>query len=221
MYLKDRENAELLGMTHPQYMAVKYQAESLIHATGDESDHSYGNLYDPSEYLKDYCALAMHRETWDEDLMLRSSKDYSKIVTQISLKRQDLVELTRQIPWPEIKNAGRINFMKPGQKSCKSFELCSHRNKHAFRPLYDRILRIMRKAEDFRPGDFNAITVNFNEQGQLHVDSNNEGESYGFAVGNYQKGGRIVQSKDDKVKLYNGPITQKGKFSSTTGKCPT
>ena len=39
--------------------------------------------------------------------------------------------------------------------------------------------------------------------------------------GNYQKGGRIVQSKDDKVKLYNGPITQKGKFSSTTGKCPT
>ena len=111
--------------------------------------------------------------------------------------------------------------MKPGQKSCKSFELCSHRNKHAFRPLYDRILRIMRKAEDFRPGDFNAITVNFNEKGQLHVDSNNEGESYGFAVGNYQKGGRIVQSKDDKVKLYNGPITQKGKFSSTTGKCPT
>ena len=221
MYLKDRENAELLGMTHPQYMAVKYQAESLIHATGDESDHLYGNLYDPSEYLKDYCALAMHRETWDEDLMLRSSKDYSKIVTQISLKRQDLVELTRQIPWPEIKNAGRINFMKPGQKSCKSFELCSHRNKHAFRPLYDRILRIMRKAEDFRPEDFNAITVNFNEQGQLHLDSNNEGESYGFAVGNYQKGGRIVQSKDDKVKLYNGPITQKGKFSSTTGKCPT
>ena len=111
--------------------------------------------------------------------------------------------------------------MKPGQKSCKSFELCSHRNKHAFRPLYDRILRIMRKAEDFRPGDFNAITVNFNEQGQLHLDSNNEGESYGFAVGNYQKGGRIVQSKDDKVKLYNGPITQKGKFSSTTGNCPT
>ena len=221
MYLKDRENAELLGMTHPQYMAVKYQAESLIHAPGDESDHSYGNLYDPSEYLKDYCALAMHRETWDEDLMLRSSKDYSKIVTQISLKRQDLVELTRQIPWPEIKNADRINFMKPGQKSCKSFELCSHRNKHAFRPLYDRILRIMRKAEDFRPGDFNAITVNFNEQGQLHLDSNNEGESYGFAVGNYQKGGRIVQSRDDKVKLYNGPITQKGKFSSTTGKCPT
>ena len=48
-----------------------------------------------------------------------------------------------------------------------------------------------------------------------------QGESYGFAVGNYQKGGRIVQSKDDKVKLYNGPITQKGKFSSTTGKCPT
>lgn len=141
-------------------MAVKYQAESLIHATGDESDHLYGNLYDPSEYLKDYCALAMHRETWDEDLMLRSSKDYSKIVTQISLKRQDLVELTRQIPWPEINNAGQINFMKPGQKSCKSFELCSHRNKHAFRPLYDRILRIMRKAEDFRPGDFNAITVN-------------------------------------------------------------
>ena len=88
MYLKDRENAELLGMTHPQYMAVKYQAESLIHATEDESDHSYGNLYDPSEYLKDYCALAMHRETWDEDLMLRSSKDYSKIVTQISLRRQ-------------------------------------------------------------------------------------------------------------------------------------
>ena len=103
MYLKDRENAELLGMTHPQYMAVKYQAKSLIHATGDESDHSYGNLYDPSEYLKDYCALAMHRETRDEDLMLRSSKDYTKIVTQISLKRQDLVELTRQIPWPEIK----------------------------------------------------------------------------------------------------------------------
>ena len=131
------------------------------------------------------------------------------------------MELARQIPWPEIKNADRINFMKPGQKSCKSFELCSHRNKHAFRLLYDRILRIMRKAEDFRPGDFNAITVNFNEQGQLHVDSNNEGESYGFAVGNYQKGGRIVQSKDDKVKLYNGPITQKGKFSSTTGKCPT
>ena len=92
-----------LGMTHPQYMAMKYQAESLIHATGDESDHSYGNLYDPSEYLKDYCALAMHRETRDEDLMLRSSKDYTKIVTQISLKRQDLVELTRQIPWPEIK----------------------------------------------------------------------------------------------------------------------
>ena len=131
------------------------------------------------------------------------------------------MELARQIPWPEIKNADRINFMKPGQKSCKSFALCSHRNKHAFRPLYDRILRIMRKAEDFRPGDFNAITVNFNEQGQLHVDSNNEGERYGFAVGNYQKGGRIVQSKDDKVKLYNGPITQKGKFSSTTGKCPT
>ena len=111
MYLKDGENAELLGMTHPQYMAVKYQAESLIHATGDESDHSYGNLYDPSEYLKDCCALAMHRETWDEDLMLRSSKDYSKIVTQISLKRQDLVELTRQIPWPEIKKtlAGSIS----------------------------------------------------------------------------------------------------------------
>lgn len=30
VYLKDRENAEQLGMTHPQYMAVKYQAESLI-----------------------------------------------------------------------------------------------------------------------------------------------------------------------------------------------
>ena len=84
MYLKDRENAELLGMTHPQYMAMKYQAESLIHATGDESDHSYGNLYDPSEYLKDYCALAMHRETRDEDLMLRSSKDYTKIVKNLA-----------------------------------------------------------------------------------------------------------------------------------------
>ena len=86
---------------------------------------SHGNSYDPSEYLRDYCALAMHREMWDEDLMLKSSKDYSKIVTQISLKdQQDLVELARTIPWPDVKNTGRINFMKPGQKSCKSFELC-------------------------------------------------------------------------------------------------
>jgi len=41
-------------MTYAQYYAAKYQAESLIFATGNGSKHLYANQYDPNlEQIKD------------------------------------------------------------------------------------------------------------------------------------------------------------------------
>ena len=64
-WMQDRDDAEILGMSHAQIYAIKYQALSLINHTGSEQDHLYGKHYDADEKLGDYMHLSQCREQWE------------------------------------------------------------------------------------------------------------------------------------------------------------
>ena len=126
-------------MTYAQYYATKYQAESLIFATGNGSKHLYANQYDPNlEQIKDLVLLSQHCDKWCEHSPGSSTEG------EISAHRHDeLHKAVRSIDWDKIKNTRRTDVINDGEEHCRSLDLMKHLKDPKFKKAYDKLITLI------------------------------------------------------------------------------
>jgi len=212
LHTKVETEAMLLHLTGPQYLAIRYQAESILHASDKETDHLYGNMYDPNESLHDYMLLMANADKWCDSYVRKDNT--ADILCEIPEdQQQTLINAARRIRWDKVKNRRRKNVMQD-DRPLQSFDLL-HNVSHGkeYSELHRTLIAICRKnIKGFDPNDYNSIQVNRSEFMPIHKDKPNEGSSLTIAVGNYSGGELIISTKDART-LYD----IKGKFLKFNG----
>ena len=194
LHTKIETEAMLLHLTGPQYLAIRYQAESILHASDKESDHLYGNMYDPNESLHDYMLLMVNADKWC-DSYVRKDNTADTLCQIPEDQQQTLINAARKIRWNEVKNRRRKNVMQD-DRPLQSFDLLHNVSRGSeYSELHRTLMAICRKnIKGFDPNDYNSIQVNRSEFMPIHKDKPNEGSSLTIAVGNYS-GGELIISR--------------------------
>ena len=197
-WLQDQESAKVLGMTHSQYYSARYQAESIIKATGSESDHLYGNQYDPNlEIIEDLVLLPHHNDQWCDTC------PKSHIIGKISDYRQKtLHDAVRELNWNKIRNKQRQEVTSDSREPCSSLDLMNNLDKPQVRKVYVELLRAIKSAIQLDHHEFDSIQVNLNEEMLSHQDKLNQGPSLCFTVG-YYSGGELVIDEPSGRQMHN------------------